>query len=548
MPEVVIAGSTESFDTLQIGEGLTSEVTGNTVTIGLNRGFIENLVFGSAIYSINGQYAAPDGSFYIHGSDCDSWGYVENDKALLSSGDLEDIPQELRDSGNAKGIWLTDLCPACQTCETIYQIKKDFEHLKIILGMLKDVELHRSDVVALNQTDLEALQIDGGENCAYEWENIVTRAGLELLQQYTTVVHMWNYAVVQNNASFKIEIAPEDTAGFVVQTKRSLPNCDGLWWVRCTITISYEMAVDDSGVPMETKQALSVFIPDPILNFKPFNMEEEVAVEGSSVITATAEDAALNGSEPKVYPYLVEDQGTNTGVNKPTWNGQTVEEGFIYGNGNTCQPTHTNFGKVISRMWKDTYWRHKLAVIKDENDQIIKPPYTTNPLVNGELPSSAFTTKIIKTTPINARVAGTYELTVKVLPFLNFVMENAEGVPISVRGGTLSYNGTTVSGGTAVYYDFAPASYNTNRLIVPSKDQYLNAKTAPTASVPFNNVWQVQIVWEVARDPNFTSDNHFTYQETRQYTCTGVRKPNSSAIPGSSLIPVDIPVDPTPPN
>ena len=195
--------------------------------------------------------------------------------------------------------------------------------------------------------------------------------------------------------------------------------------------------------------------------------------------------------------------------------------------------------------------------------------------------------KTIMTDEIVARVGGTYELTVKILPFINFVMYDKDNHVISVRGGTISIDGTTVTipGSTtsSVYYDFAPTRTERRQLRNPTKDDYLNAKTAPTASVPFNNIWRVNILWEVSRDEyqedetellfteiataesdipgnakptiafsdikgqegGFRPAPYFRYEENRMYTCTGAREPNTQAIISNSTIPVDTPVKKT---
>jgi hypothetical protein len=43
----------------------------------------------------------------------------------------------------------------------------------------------------------------------------------------------------------------------------------------------------------------------------------------------------------------------------------------------------------------------------------------------------------------------------------------------------------------------------------------------------------------------FEPTNYFEYRETRLYTCTGVREPNSQALVTGTTVPVDI-VIPTP--
>lgn len=508
MPEVDLS----HLGTIQTGFGISADVSGSSVRLGVDLGSIRDRILSSAVYSINGVYGASDGSFFIHGSECDSWGYIEDGYAQPMN---EEITGR---TAGMSGIWLTDLCPACQTCDDIYQIKQGIEQLEVLVNMMKDVELHDTETLETNKETMEALRIDGGEHCPNPWEIFSAEQGRQLLQQYITVAHLWNYSVVQNNASFKLEIAPEDTAGFVVQTKRSLPNCDGYWHIRCTVSVSYFAAINDNG-SAHAKQDLSVYIPEPNLRFKPFNLEDEsqpIVVAGGTVYPS-AEKAALNGAGVVITPYP------------------------------NC------------------------------------------------------TTKIVQTDEIIARVGGTYELSFKILPFINYVIYDKNGNVISIRGGTVDISGHTVDG-YVVYDSYVadPAKTVRQQLQSPTKQDYLNAKTAPTGSVPFNNVWQIEVLWEVGRDatgtgeamfltpiaedtstlppnpvrdldvevpPNpdedeeeeeddriktnlhvkrgFEPTNYFEYRETRLYTCTGVREPNSQALVTGTTVPVDI-VIPTP--
>lgn len=482
---------------LQAGSGINVAVAGNKATLSIDTNFLRARINSSALQSINGVSGTADGSFFIHGSDCDSWGYITGGTAF---GTGSETPEVVAGS-TASGIWFTDLCPACQTCDDMFEIKQAIEEMNVWANMIKDVELHTTPELITNKGRLESLCIDGrAMHCGGPWSPFPSVDGRQLLQQYITVVHMWNYAVVQNNASFKLEIAPEDTAGFVVQTKRSLPNCDGTWHIRCTVTVEYDGAVADDGT-IASKQALSVYVPKPNLTFKPFTLEE--TVPGVPSGTLTAENAAFD--------------------------------------------TVNIDGRV--------HVEHK----------------------------SNYTTKIVSTDEIIARVGGTYELSFKILPFINYVIKDKDGKVISIRGGTVDISGST-EGGFVIYDAFVPASTDWHRIVNPTKEDYLNAKTAPTGSVPLNNRWRIQVLWEVGKtiDPGDTPEpegtdllftpirtetsdrenetptvalsgitygggsepvtpSYFEYKETRMYTCTGARMPNSEALISGSTVPVDIP-------
>ena len=513
-------------DGIKLGNGLICKKQGDTATLSIDRDYLRSIVLQNAVYSINGQHAAPDGSFFIHGSECDSWSEVrggtvtetgDEDSATYRNGELQVVVQD--------GLALTDLCPTCSSCETLYRIKKELEYFEMFVNMMKDVMLHNSTDLLTDKAALNVLRVIGSTvHCTDDpdYSDLDPMKGMQLLQQYITVAHMWNYAVMQNNASFRMEIAPEDTAGFVVQTKRALPSCDGTWRIRCTIKIEYDHRQNDDNSISSAKQDLSVFVPEPVLWFKPFNMEDpdEPIIGTNPVEYVSAEDAALQ---------TLVDQGAG--------------------------------GSTSVQVLTDA----KVHVTHDNN----------------------CTTKTIQTDFIQARVSGTYGLQMKFLPFVNFVMYDAQNHVITVRGATVNISGKTI--GDNVYYDFAPDHTSRQPIVAPTKDDYLNAKTAPTSSVPFNNVWRVEILWEVGKperyteedsihfqeimtttsaepgnevpeittlvpgtttfeealagyDVPFESETFFEYKETRLYTTTGAREPNNQAIITGSTIPVDIPI------
>ena len=199
-------------------------VAGNTVRMGVSEEALLAKVKSSLVYSINGVYPTSDGSFFIHGSECDSWGYINGSTVFISGTTAfpqEDQPEiyEYDEEGKktdtldttASGIWLTDLCPACQTCDEVFRIKQEIEKLAILINMIKDVEIHDDAVFLSDKSDMEALELNGSTvNCAGPWSSDPEKQelqkqlisfphdrGRQLLQQYITVAHMWNYAVVR---------------------------------------------------------------------------------------------------------------------------------------------------------------------------------------------------------------------------------------------------------------------------------------------------------------------------------------------------------------
>lgn len=202
----------------------------------------------SYVSRINGVSPMSDGTFMLHGSACTSW---------FPAVSVDSVPE----------IHLVDLCPACRTCDAEVALKKQVEYLKILMNSLKDTSLYPQATLNARKTYLTDSRFVVSETCTAALQN--TPAALlvppdfnsvQLLGQYVTMVHMWNFIASQNNSSTVLTTAPEDSAGITVSTKRALPACDGLSSLNCTIKLT--LSSGQSG--------LSVYVPDPITDFIPF--------------------------------------------------------------------------------------------------------------------------------------------------------------------------------------------------------------------------------------------------------------------------------------
>ena len=406
---------------------------------------------GKFIKTINGIAPNERGEFFIDGSDCESWGVISGGTESMF-GESDGI--EPSDSG----LSIVDLCPSCTTCEAVYRLKYEVENLKMWINTLKDVNLYMESAMDTRRTNLSSLRITGSsvsmEKCGVglsvdDGYNLLQAS--QLLQQYMTVVHMWNYVVSQNNASTEIVIAPEDTTGFVVQTKRALPSCSDQQKIQCLIDVDCPTPVwDDTDTEhsMPAEYPISIYVPEGslTLEFEPFDNYEQKALGGAGI--------------------------------------------------------------------------H--AVSTTRADQ-----------------------KHVYTDVINAKIAGTYVVTAKFLPFVGYEIWRdvvVGGVttttPISVRGGSAAtYSEEPVEGGTV--YGFGVAGYTSNSYLYPDEEDYLKAKTAPTCSVNFKLRYPVKITWLVTEKNGEIKK----YEEDYLYTANGIRMYFGSAIiTGSTVLdPIEIP-------
>lgn len=208
---------------------------------------------GKAIYSINGIPPTEDGSFFITGSMCTDWKATGNDE-----------------------ITITDHCTPCFSCDAVFRIKREFEFYRILLNAFKDINIYDLNTVQSRITYLESERINVPEACEKlladtSQERLLDNIDInryklwfgDMLRQYVTTVHMWNYAVSFNNSSAIISNTPEDPSGVLVQTKRGIASCTGdgkPTTVKCNVDLLCD------GAP-----GMSMFIPPPITMFYPEN-------------------------------------------------------------------------------------------------------------------------------------------------------------------------------------------------------------------------------------------------------------------------------------
>lgn len=408
------------------------------------------------IGTINEVSPTADGEFFIEGSNCVSWAYVDGGTV-----------SEVGDVNDSHGIALVDLCPSCTTCEAVYRMKTELENMKMWINTLKDVSLYdvqtansRKALLASNRiTGIEPLKSACGPDLVENTEYLRLKA-LQLVHQYVTLVHMWNYVVSQNNSSTEIVVAPDDVCGFVVQTKRALPSCAEKQTIQCMINTTCVGAMLDDGTIIGGEENQDEFITWMWTESQPLSVY--VPRDESETPTGTEETCKCASS-------LVFEPFTQTDSSGPQY--VTTADTEL-----TC--------------------------------------YT---------PAAKTHSKTISSKVITAEAAGTYVMAVKFLPFVDVVIRDKEnGKIVSIRGGTLTYSGTTPSElpDEEHAYNFSVYVDPPMTLPSPTRQQYLDAKSAPTCSVPWMLLWKVEVTWVIDGGKSTQAVNSESYI----YKSNGIRK------------------------
>lgn len=297
----------------------TTDVSGITMSVAADIDSVIDTYSGSEyVTAINDVQSDDQGDFLIEGSDCVSWTYTDQT--------IEDIT--LNNGLPVHGaILLTDMCPTCTKCENIYSLMYEFENMKLWINMLKDVNLYDLEDTKTRYLNLKDLRVTSPISpCGVYPADDTILKGTQLFKEYVTMLHMWNYVVSINNYSSTIQIAPEDTAGFVVQTKHSVTTCgdNNTVKVGCTVDACIDHIISGStkGIPTDYNK-LSVYIPPDSMHFSYGPMETGgdgfLPIAGSTVTVTTARQtdptaiagaATIKHLESVPHPYQVDKAGT----------------------------------------------------------------------------------------------------------------------------------------------------------------------------------------------------------------------------------------------
>jgi len=409
------------------------------------------------------------GEFFIDGSECTSWDYLDD----------------------ANGISLIDLCPSCQTCEAVYRLKYEVENMKEWINALKDVNLYYNDDVQSRLAALhrERITEDNDLYCSTDVQaDPVKIKGLRLLNQYMTLVHMWNYVVSQNNSSNLITIAPEDTTGFVIQTKRALSSCAKQQHVRCTIQVRMEpngIRDDGQSVPIDQETyPVSIYTPTSAeaaeIMFEPFdsNQYQSIALQGRRYMTKTSFADRPGDTDIKAY----KKQATTC------WTENDVTKDLVASVAGTYVVTVKFLPFVHYRAWR-------------------------NITVNGHTRRQYITVRGGVVQTVSGQTIGN-----SVLYDFGIAGHSMDSLP-------------------------DPSVESLNR--EPTEQDYLDAKTAPTVSVDFKLVWKIKITWQFWAVGSDISTAQ-TESQDYVYMSSGIRKYFGDKVIGDAEVPADIPVTPQP--
>lgn len=385
---------------MRLGQGLawgSGTLSASSSDSPLVAGVSSILSDGRYVSSLSGATPGAGGDVWVDGDECLSW----------------------EPSGN--GVTLYDLCPSCRTCEGAHRLRRRIEWCHMMLEAFKDSSLYTQQVTDARLALMSADRVADGDACVgtdaeyARYAESVAILSRRLLGQYATMVHLWNYAVSQNNSSTVITTPSGDETGFVVQTKHALPSCGGVSTINCSVTVE----------PIDVEDGISVYVHTPELEFLPFT-------------------------------------STMTGL------------------GDKVSVTHETATK-----------------------------------------------KVISTSLGPSDYAGTYAVTVKVLPFMYAVLRDTHGNVIdlasidwssvgSTTESTTDESGTTT---TTTKYQLGASQEEYTQLASPTLEQYLAANVCPTRTDKGENVWKVTVAWTIsgALSKTFTETYLYTTMRTRKY-------------------------------
>ena len=211
------------------------------------------------VASINGTPATPsNGNIFILSSFClDTYPHYSDQPEEYDTGRMQEIQP------NKSTLFLMDNCATCQTCDKYMLAKQRVEKLKRQFWALKDINLYSKSVFDARKSysGMDLMQLPVGCQALEHRDDILGATLFNLLGQYMTVVHMWNYIAQLRSQVLRITPSPDDVSGFVIYAQSPKLTCDGNTTISCQVTIK----------PMQVQEGLVAWIPEPETSFEPFS-------------------------------------------------------------------------------------------------------------------------------------------------------------------------------------------------------------------------------------------------------------------------------------
>lgn len=316
MSVVLNVGSTRLYKndvTLRASGDLRLSVSGNKIIVGnaFDLSDLEDTIVASVlkyyndtgyILKIAGASAMADGSIFLLGSECDNVDF-QYDEATKST-----------------KLKITDVCPACKTCDAIAELRQNLEELELFYNAIKDAQLYTSGVVAdrfsglynnntlyLSNTNLAKTfcsTLPGHSDYTSIYSEIALPA-FDLLSKYAVLMHMWNFAVKDLTTSNTVS---GTGAAVQIATSHAFTYCEQkpsatstVMNLECEITLG----------PVSVQDNLSVYVPEATVSG---------ASPGSSGINSYT--SAVSSSEYTTKIVKIEINATQAGT-------YAVQQNFI---------------------------------------------------------------------------------------------------------------------------------------------------------------------------------------------------------------------------
>lgn len=295
--------------------------------------------------TINGT-GTSDGLFQITGDKCFSWipGDTSVDTYKKKTGGSSVSPSyEYITEVRGGGMKMLNMCEACESCSTQAKLRSLIEDAKIRLNWLKDINIYTNTRANARKQMLYDAKITGlPPVCGVSSPSLIALDGFNnrvigysgrLMGQYATCVHMWNYLVAQAEYETAIELAAQDPTAILVKARRAFPTCvedpqDASATIQCEIDVRRRTASTQAN-------DISVYIPDPVVEFKPFRNTTVLPTQWSitndpndashKTVTTTFQAATIAGTYmlavyimPFHYATLTDSGGQPMSLDNPT--------------------------------------------------------------------------------------------------------------------------------------------------------------------------------------------------------------------------------------
>lgn len=183
---------------------------------------IQDILAQGYVTNINSAYPTADGELTIVGDACTTVAYKQQ---------LTPQQQVAIDPTVTNQLYIFDQCPACGDCDYQWQLLQRVQDAQIIVSAMKDNNLYYDDAAEKLWSQMLAKRVTEPIEGTCTPARVMTtrsqivRPAIRLLSQYRSLVHLWNYIVIQSKSTTYIQPYGDGDFDLNITTQYAITQC-----------------------------------------------------------------------------------------------------------------------------------------------------------------------------------------------------------------------------------------------------------------------------------------------------------------------------------